>query len=1217
MIGSRIMVAGALCGVAATVFAAAPPAWQPLPGAKGVRSLPIARAPGRAGFTRILPAASGINFSNYVSDERGITNQVYYSGSGVALGDVDGDGLVDVYFCSLNGDNRLYRNLGSFKFQNITESSGTRCSDQPSTGVVLADVDGDGDLDLLVSSIGNGVRLFLNDGKGVFHEATGGLASHHATMTMTLADIDGDGDLDLYSANYRRDTFQDEVNVRFRVRTVDGRPRIVAVNDQAANTPELADRYYIDSRGAVQENGEADVLYLNHGKGSFQAVSWTNGAFLDAAGTPLRSAPLDWGLSAMFRDMNGDGAPDLYVCNDGDSPDRIWINDGSGVFRELAGNAIRLTSFSSMGVDFGDINRDGFDDFFVTDMLGYEHTTRQTLLPTRVMSSPSEIQRPAVPRNTLFLNRGDSTWAEIAQFAHVEGSDWTWCPAFLDVDLDGYEDLLITTGLEKSLRNADDRSRIDYLRRQGKLTKAEFLDARRAARRLDVPNFAFRNEGNLAFSVASKEWGFDARESSHGIALGDLDNDGDLDVVVSCLNAPPLIYRNDSPAPRIAVRLKGAGANTAGVGARIIVTGGPVKQSQQIVSGGRFLSSDDPVRAFAAGTNGAALTVEVSWRGGKHSVLTGAVADRIYEFDERFAVDNPPKTLARPNPLFSDSSDLLRHRHVSAAFDDFTRQPMLTRHLTSAGPGVCWATMSTNAESLIIGAGQGGSLAMFGRPSGGFKAAEFPALAGNALDDSGGIVCWSTGDGTNLLVFTQSTYKSGGTNAAFVYELSAAGARPLAILPAWGSSPGAIAASDLDGDGDLDLFVAGVVNPGRYPEPASSRVFRNNGTNFAPDEAWSRPFDQVGLVNSAVFSDLDDDGKPELVLACEWGPIKVFDFKSGAPVDSTSKWGLTPLQGWWQGIAAGDFDGDGRMDLIAGNWGCNHRYSRFLPQPIRIYYGDSDGDGAFKYFESYYDSALQKQVPARHWDMMAFRFPFLQQRVSGFADYATRSVEEVFGENLARFQMRSASKLDSIVLLNRGGRFQISSLPAEAQLSPVFGIAVADFDGDGVEDAFLAQNCSAVDTETSPLTAGRGALLHGNGDGTFRAMAATESGVSVYGNARGVAVADYDNDGRYDLCVGQNDGETKLFHNRAGRPGLRVITPQNARAVGARMRAVYTDGTMGPARELRVGSGWLSQDSLVPVLAASRPIKEVVIHWIGGKTTRLEVPAKAAELRVP
>src|ERR1051325_3420946 len=420
---------------------------------------------GHTGFTLLSPAQTGITFSNHVAESSIARNRIYEIGSGVALGDVDGDGWCVIYFCRSEGDNVLYRNLGNWKFEDITQQAGVACPNQYSTGAILADIDGDGDLDLLVNAIGKGTRAFLNDGKGHFTElTTSRLVRRFGSTSMALADIDGDGDLDLYVTNYRTDTYKDRppgLNVEGRME-----------NGKLVVSP--ADRFVpLTQRSGgleVFELGERDFLYLNDGRGNFAPASWTNGAFVDEDGKPLAEAPKDWGLSVMFHDMDGDGSPDLYICNDFFySRDRVWLNKRGQGFKAIAPTALRNMSLASMAVDFADINRDGLDDFIVVDMLSRDHTYRQRQRPNMmkglvVQNLEDPNFRPEVARNTLFLNRGDGTYAEIAQLSGLAATEWTWGAIFLDVDLDGFEDLLIANGNSHDVQDADAIDQINRIR---------------------------------------------------------------------------------------------------------------------------------------------------------------------------------------------------------------------------------------------------------------------------------------------------------------------------------------------------------------------------------------------------------------------------------------------------------------------------------------------------------------------------------------------------------------------------------------------------------------------------------------------------------------------------------------------------------------------------------------------------------------------------------
>lgn len=1165
----------------------------------------------KTGFTLLPAALTGVDFTNVLTEARIMMNANLLNGSGVALGDYDGDGRCDIYLCDLGGSNALFRNLGNWRFTNVTEAAGVACPGQTSTGAVFADLNGDGQLDLLVTSMGGPNTCFLNDGRGHFTNVTAaaGLVSRLGSSSMALADIDGNGTLDLYVANYGATSLLRSGGA-LSFRMVDGKP---VVTGRHAQRIKIID-------GMMYELGEPDVLYLNDGQGKFRGVSWTNGAFLDADGKPLAEAPWDQGLTVLFRDFDGDGFPDLYVCNDASTPDRFWRNDGQGRFRAVDPLAQRQTSYFSMSADFADLDRDGHGDFLVLDMLSRDHR--------RVMSQMSEMHpqprrigeiasQPQVRRNTLFRSRGDGTYAEIAQFSGVAGSEWSWAVIFLDVDLDGWEDALIANGFAYDMDDLDTRERIHAL---GRLSVSE---SRRNILRyppLPTPNVAFQNQRDLTFREMGREWGFDSKQVCNGMALADLDNDGDLDVVINSLNGPPLLYRNDGAAPRVGVRLKGNAPNTQGIGAKIKVLGGPVTQTQEVICGGRYVSGDDPMRVFAAG-GATHLVIEVAWRSGKKSVVSGVRPNAIYEIDETFAGDVPPGKQPETAPFFHDVSELLQHTHHEEPYDDAARQPLLPKLLSQMGPGVAWFDWDGDGcDDLVVGAGRGGTLAVFrNEGKGGFRRMSGAALNAPVPDDLGGMVGLAASAGPRTLLVALGNYERGATNAPSVlrYDASADGTAPGETLPDFGSCAGPLALGDLDGDGQLDLFVGGRVLPGRYPEAASSRIYRNRAGQFPLDEAHSRRLANVGLVNGAVFSDLNGDGRADLVLACEWGPVRVFLNEGGQLKEATDTLGLAKLTGWWNGVTTGDFDGDGRMDIVASNWGRNTRYEPHRARPLRLYYGDLDGNGTLDLVEAYFDTILGKVVPERALDTMVRGLPLLRERVKSHQAYAEAGVEDIFGEPLKEAKCLEANWLESTVFLNRGDHFEARPLPLEAQFAPVFGVAVGDLDGDGHEDLFLAQNFFAT-PDPSRYDAGRGLWLRGDGAGGFTPVSGQESGVKVYGEQRGCALADYDQDGRVDLVVAQNGAQTKLYHNARAKPGLRVRLKGlegNPFGVGAAMRLFFGDKA-GPVREIHAGSGYWSQDSSVQVLGTPETPTRIWVRWPGGKTVMVDLAPNAREIEV-
>lgn len=1196
--------------------------WHPAPGCRWA-ALPVP-VTGRTGFTELSPQETGIFFTNSLPQQRYLTNQILLNGSGVAAGDIDGDGKCDLFFCGIDRPCALYRNLGDWKFADITAEAGVACAGQPSTGAVFADVDGNGTLDLLVNGMGTGTRLFLNDGTGHFHEVTSqwGLRGGTGSMSMALADIDGDGYLDLYVANYRTTTFRDELDARFKASVTNNHYEIIAVNGRPTTEPDLVGRFSLDPVTGILENGEADVLYHNSGHGKFVPLSWTDGTFLDEDGRPSK-VPYDWGLSVMFRDLNGDGAPDIYVCNDFHSPDRIWINDGHGRFRAVPRLAIRQTSIFSMGIDVADIDRDGHDDLFVADMLSRLHASRQVqLMDRQPMRWPiGQIDsRPQYSRNTLFWNRGDDTYAEIAQYGGVEASEWTWCPVFLDVDLDGFEDLLMVTGHVRDAQNIDISRHIEALRRQKPMSKLEQLNLRKLFTKLDVPNLAFRNRGDLTFEEVGAAWGFNSRRVSQGIALADLDNDGDLDVVVNCLEDGPLILRNDSNRPRVAVRLRGLPPNTRGIGSKVkVIQAGLPAQSQEIMCGGHYLSGDDPLRVFAAANSDTDLTIEVDWRSGRRSVITHAQANRIYEIDEAQAQPSQRPIPVQPLPLFTDASGLLGHRHRQEEYNDYQRQPLLPFKLSQLGPGVSWFDYDGDGwEDLIVAGGRGGQLAVFHNDGkGGFAPVHEPLFDSLLARGQTTILGCVTQTNHHLLLAGSSNYEDGLTNgaAALVYDLESKSV--LDVLPGQAACTGPLALADMEGEGHLDLFIGGRVVPGRFPEPAPSLLFRNVHGKFEMDRDACAAFARLGCVSGAIWSDLDGDGRPELIVACQGGPIRVFRWEPGRVHELTAALGLEKYLGLWNSVSVGDFDGDGRLDIVAGNWGRNTKYQSFRSQPIHYYYGDLGREGYLEVVEACYDKDLNRIVPFRDWETLATAMPFIKERYHSFTEFSRAGVGDFMGERMARLADLPLNTLESMVFLNRGDHFEARPLPREAQFAPVFGLSVGDLDGDGNEDVFVCQNFFDVPPQTSRMDAGRSVWLKGNGQGDFVAVPGQVSGLKVYGEGRGAALCDYDHDGRLDLVVGQNSAVTRLYHNTGAKPGLRIVLhgPVGNRAeIGAVIRLQYRDGHLGPAREVHAGGGYWSQDAATQVLGVGGEVDSVVVRWPRGNLTKTPVPPNTREL---
>jgi len=1182
------------------------------------RALDVA-AKGRAGFELLNARVTGLTHQNDIDDERGLANRGLLDGAGVAIGDVNADGRPDLLLASIEKPAALYRNDGGFRFTDITAESGLDFRAVASTSVVMADVDGDRDLDLIVGTFGGPVKLYLNDGAAHFTDgtATSGLSGGYNATTMTLADVDGNGSLDLYVATYKTNNALDAFPPQQRAFD----QVLRKIGDSVVVVDEWKKEYRVEARPDLggflrSQRAEPDLFFLNDGRGHFTRTPVMGPRFRDERSVPLAHEPDYFTLAARFYDVNGDGAPDLYVCNDLEDPDQFWLNDGQGNFQLAPVMALRATSNTCMSVDFGDVNRDGHVDIFTTDMLSPTLAAQQRSIPTHtpmqklVGRSP---ERTQWMRNMLQLSRGDGTWAQIADFAGVTATDWTWGSAFLDVDLDGFEDLLAVNGHRYDVREADpyDRIRNSFPRVPWNRESAEFP-------RLLASSVALRNGGDLAFTDASRSWGFGVDSAiSHGLALGDLDGDGALDAVVTRLNAPSVVYRSTTNAPRLSVRLRGSGANSQGIGARIAVRSGFLPaQSREMTSGGYYLSGSDAQLTFAADADANAV-ISVVWRSGRVSVLPRARANRLYEIDEASAAQAPVDSVVPVAPLFENATALLGGAtHVDSLYADYRRQPLLPSRLSQLGPGVSWIDVDNDGrEDLVFASGRGGRLSVL-RNSG----ARFTPLAISGVTqqlDLTTVLPYPDGRGGTVLLAGQSNYEAESAVQALASPsvvALVAGARaasPRSVFAGDTASVGALAIADVNGDGVLDLFIGARAIPGAWPLPAKSRLLlgRRSG-GFVVDSTNAAALAALGLVNGATFADLDGDARPELLVTTEFGPVRVLANRNGRLHDETRAWGLTDLSSRWNGVSVGDFDGDGALDVIATSWGRNTPWRTSVSRPYTLVVSRFPDDRLALVFARA-DSISRREMPLDALARLGAALPSVKERFATHAEFAGADVDAVLGVAASTAIRVGATTFDHTLFLNREGRFEPRPLPTEAQLAPAFAPVVADFDGDGKEDLYLAQNFFPTEINTMRFDAGAGLVLLGDGAGGFRAQTVQRSGISVLGDSRGAAAADFDADGRVDLAVSQNAAPMTLWRNVKARPGLRVRLVGNASnplAIGAQLRVV-ANGARGPLREIHAGSGYWSMDAATQVLALPTAATALWVRWPNGTAQTVELKA--------
>lgn len=1171
-------------------------------------------------FSELPVDRTGFDFGHNWAPPPGYQLEIYREslpGGGICVGDIDRDGLPDVFISQPNVGSRMYRNVGRFRFEDVTSSTVGDLAH--ALGATFVDIDNDNDLDLFVCNNERPNQLFLNDGKMGFVECgrERGLDFTGASIMMSFADYDRDGDLDGYLVTNRKEPHKAIPEPR---RLPDGRFHV---------DPDHSE--YHDS--IVRKNGTSisihsaqyDHLFQNNGDGTFTEVT-------KAAGM----AGNYFGLSASWFDYDRDGWPDLYVANDFYSPDQLYHNNGDGTFTDVASTAFPHTPWYSMGCDVADINNDGWLDLMGSDMSGSSHYSQKASMGN--MSSNAWFLDHPTPRqyarNALYVNTGTGTFLEMAQLAGVANTDWTWSLKFADLDEDGWTDLYVTNGVYRDWTNTDTRNRSNNAK-----TKKERMKIWLNSPQKRDENFAFRNGGDYRFESVGADWGLKAERVSSGAVMTDLDLDGDLDLIVNNAKEAASIYRNNTAnTNRVVIQLEGKNSNRNGIGTVLQLIAKPSeagasreKQTRILNCSQGYVSSNEPIVHFGLGEAARIDELEIRWPSGcvqKFRDLPGNHRFTIKEPGNEISLNNEKPM--QPTTLFAQSELAVEHREQS--FDDFSRQPLLPNRLSQLGPGIACADIDADGDTDIFlggAAGQPGQL-LVNQDGEFYSQFAGPWQTDAPFEDMGVLFFDSDSDGDSDLyvasggfagevgdaVLTDRLYLNDGTG-----EFSLAPEGTLPTTPA--NSGSTVNAADFDRDGDLDLFVGGRVIPGQFPLPPKSQLLRNENGRFVDVVAESAPsLDQVGMVTAAIWSDVDADGWIDLLATLEWGNVKLFRNQQGSLVDATEQAGFSSGSGWHNSIAGGDFDGDGDVDFVVGNNGWNTKYHASNEKPSLLYYGDFEKSGRMRLVEAEYeDSTL---FPIRGKSCSTNAMPFLGGKFEKFHDFAVASLQDIYTPTCLETSHRySANRLDSGVWLNDGsGQFTFLSLPTLAQVAPVFGIVVGEFDNDNKLDVFLAQNFFGPQLETGRADGGIGLLLHGNGDGTFRPVAPRDSGVVIPGDAKSALVADLDNDAVADLLIATNDGPVhKLKLNATqsdARRSLRLAGKRgNSIAIGSRVTIRFSDGT-AKTSEIYGGSGYLSQSAaeVFYVVPNGVRVDQIVVRWPTGEESTTNVDEQQRQISI-
>jgi hypothetical protein len=1039
---------------------------------------------------------------------------------GMCAGDYDADGLVDFYVTSPVGGNRLYKNLGDFRFRDVTAEAGVHDPEMQGSGATFADVDNDGDLDIYACSYAGPNRLFINQGPGpdgvkfVESAARFRLAFVGASMTMAFADMDGDGDLDGYLATTSIDP---PPGVQFSVHHENGKP----VVDFAGR--EYWELLYLPNNQTQRiVAGQYDHLFRNDG-----------GTFADVAEESGVEGPY-FTLAATWWDYDADGRPDLYAANDFLGPDRLYRNAGGGKFANVAAAALPHIPFSSMGLDLGDVNNDGRVDFFATEMLARRRARRA------IMSGAQETD-PAIVnystprqelRNALYLNVGGPRLIEAARQFGVERSNWTWTPRLADLDNDGFLDLYVTTGSLRDMMNGDLVNYVDRNYASGSEAWCRYWSRQSM---LLEPNVAFRNESGRRFADVGSAWGLDRVGVSYGAVTADFDNDGDLDLVVNNADAPLSIYRNHAGGQSVRIELRGTVSNKFGVGATVTCEAGGRKQAAYLTLARGWLSALEPAVHFGLGNAESVDALTVKWPSGKVQRLEQLAANHVYTITEPADAPVAPAEpaprrlfqLARPNPPIV---------HQEQPFDDFAVQPLLPYRLSQPGPALAWADVDADGDlDGFLGGSRGRSGRLLINDQGNLAHAPEKFVETVVASEAAAAAFLDVeGDGDQDLFVVTGSVESPAGDAAYrdlLYLNDGSGTFSRAAteaLPDLRDSGSVAAPCDFDQDGDVDLFVGSRSVPGAYPTAPENRLLVNDGQGRFT-EATPEAVKQAGMVTDACWVDADGDGWLELVLTTDWGPVRLYSNQQGQLVERTAEAGLAERLGWWLALAPGDLDGDGDLDFAVTNFGRNTPYVASAQEPLELLYGDVEGLGQPRIIEVEREDGVR--YPRRYLHNLLPVLATLGTKYKTYAEFSTASLEDVFGaEQVAGLARYAATELDSGILWNDGGlKFRFAPLPDLAQVAPASDAAVADVDGDARPDVVLAQNLLSFNAEVGRLDGGMGLVLKNQGREMFEPLEPTKSGVLIPTQMRFVAAVHIDADKQIDLAIGLQPGPLLIY----------------------------------------------------------------------------------------
>jgi hypothetical protein len=1065
-------------------------------------------------YKKLSVSRTGIDFFNELTENDTLNYTIFpymYMGGGISVGDINNDGLDDIFFTGNLIPNRLYLNKGNMRFEDISEKAGVMGNHQWFTGSTMADVNNDGWLDIYVCVSAkyqpSDNLLFINNKDNTFTESgkSYGINDKSSSVQATFFDYDNDGFLDLYVANYP----------------------IVLVS-QGAEFYNLK----------IKENKfeESGHLYRNNGNKTFTDVT-------DEAG--VRNFGMSIGVVAM--DFNNDGWKDLYVSNDFNPPDYFYLNNGDGTFREVVKEATAQTSIFGMGFDAADINNDGFLDLYQIDMTPPEHSRRVlNVIPMRQETFEKSIGfgfHYQYMQNALQLNNGtfDSipAFSNITLFANTAYTDWSWGGLFMDMDNDGLKDLFVSTGVLKDINNQDilsePRSGMYFETGKEKEYRPELFPS------TPVKNFVYRNNGDFTFTNKADEWGFKDPSLTNGLSYGDFDNDGDLDIVVHNVNEVSSVYENKTVKKDhhyIKIKLNGAENNRFGLGSIVTIKTGETLQKQELTLTRGYQSSVPPVIHFGTGINTIIDELEITWPDGRKQILTTIKTDQTLVLNHNEAVamaDSIVPQVYKFKDIAAQSG--IHFLHKENRYNDFEHEPLLPYKYSHLGPGLAIGDVNGDGlEDFFVGNAQGSPGALFMQNAEGrFTEHSGPWIADSVYEDTGVLIFDADGDGLqDILVVSGGNNKT--KNNHFNHRLYLNSCKGLfkvtqAIPGDLNQSGMCIKAADYDSDGDTDIFIGGRIVPGNYPVAANSYILRNNGgkgsnlrfENITPEAAPDLL--NAGLVTDALWEDFDNDGDVDLIFTGEWMNLRFMENNAGKFAEVTDKLGFTNTCGWWYSLYSADIDQDGDRDIIAGNLGLNYRYNVKNNEVFEVYFNDFDVNGNSDIVLAYSEHGIK--YPANSYTATTRQIPVIMQRYQTVESFANATLEDIYGIKMLESSLHYAVNIfTSVWLENQGnGSYKTHNLPEMAQFSSINAIEEIIYNNHPAW--IIAGNLYNTEVETPRNDASIGLIMKYD-KGKLKAVVPSESRLMIRGEVKALKTIKLAN-GKSALLVANNNEKLKLL----------------------------------------------------------------------------------------